>query len=75
MNTMKAIIQYLDQQYDVDVRVTLEYEQMFVVPVPKVSVDKGVIPSRLQEKKSVMWTIRLLRRHLLSMLKERRCCK
>ena len=35
MNTKKAIVQYLGQQFDGDVRVTLESGEMFVVPAPK----------------------------------------
>ena len=35
MNTKKAIVQYLGQQFGGDVRVTLEYGEMFVVPAPK----------------------------------------
>ena len=35
VNTKKAIVQYLGQQFGGDVRVTLESGQMFVVPAPK----------------------------------------
>ena len=35
VNTKKAIVQYLGQQFGGDVRVTLESGVMFVVPAPK----------------------------------------
>ena len=35
VNTKKAIVQYLGQQFGGDVRVTLESGEMFVVPAPK----------------------------------------
>ena len=39
MNTKKAIVEHLGQQFGGDVRVTLESGELFVVPAPKDPVD------------------------------------
>ena len=82
VNTKKAIVQYLGQQFGGDVRVTLESGQMFVVPAPKDPAEDEVDDTdaagnvtKTARQKSVMLKIKPLKKRLLSMSRGNRSCQ